>query len=110
MTLDLNIVYKNIASGRATLIDVRELDEWNLGHIQGARHIPLSYIEEVSDFPHDVQDIVYIYCARGGRARYVVDTLKWGKMVQDKEIISLSWGFQELVAHGFIQAFGEDFV
>lgn len=33
------------AGGEAVIVDVRELDEWEAGHIPGALHIPLGELE-----------------------------------------------------------------
>ena len=52
------------------MIDVRELDEWLQGHLEGARHLPLSQLKKgqvPEDLPKDQP--LYLYCARGGRAK-----------------------------------------
>ncbi len=59
------------------LIDVRELDEWEEGHIEGAMHIP------VSDFQRgmkvlDKKKVYYVMCHSGNRSAMVSDYL--GKM------------------------------
>ena len=52
--------------GDATIIDVREDDEWAAGHAAGATHIPLgdvpARLDEVPDGP------VYMICKSGGRS------------------------------------------
>lgn len=50
-------------------IDVREKDEWDLGHLDGALHLPLSELQAgkiPEDLPRDIP--LYLYCARGRRA------------------------------------------
>jgi len=49
------------------LLDVREDDEWQLGHAPGALHIPLA------DIPARIEEIdpdaeVYVVCRQGGRS------------------------------------------
>ena len=44
----LETVKKEIAAGTAELIDVREQDEWDAGHVIGARLIPLSEFQNFS--------------------------------------------------------------
>lgn len=60
---------------KAQLIDIREADEYNAGHILGARNIPLSQIplrhkELRQDQP------VYLYCQSGFRTGRAAQYLK----------------------------------
>ncbi|WP_085995092.1 rhodanese-like domain-containing protein [Nocardia paucivorans] len=49
------------------LLDVREDDEWQLGHAPGAVHIPLSDIPARTDeLDPDAQ--LYVVCRQGGRS------------------------------------------
>ena len=51
----------------APLIDVREDDEYDAGHVPGARHIPLgSVTERLDEVP--TEGTVYVICAKGGRS------------------------------------------
>ncbi|MFJ4656078.1 rhodanese-like domain-containing protein [Nocardia sp. NPDC088792] len=58
----------------AQLLDVREDDEWQLGHAPGAIHIPMTdvpaRIEEI-----DIDAQVYVICRQGGRSIQVVQYL-----------------------------------
>jgi len=48
-------------------IDVRTLDEYDAGHIQGAMHIPLQDLSaHIAEIPHNKQ--VYVYCHSGRRS------------------------------------------
>jgi rhodanese-related sulfurtransferase len=42
----LESVKEDLAAGKAVLLDVREAGEWNDGHLQDARPLPLSQIEK----------------------------------------------------------------
>lgn len=58
----------------AVLLDVREDDEWELGHAPGALHIPLA------DLPVRLEEIdldaeVYVVCRQGGRSLGAVQYL-----------------------------------
>ena len=57
----------------AMLIDVREPKEYNVGHIPGARNIPLSQIDIVS---LEKKSPIFVYCLRGARSRKAVRILK----------------------------------
>ena len=65
----------------ARLIDVREIDEWENGYIEGAVHIPLSRIYQKPgslseiDVLHDDRARV-LYCQKGIRSRQAGEMLK----------------------------------
>jgi rhodanese-related sulfurtransferase len=60
--------------GGAFLLDVREADEWEAGHIPGATLIPLGELESrLGELPTD-QPIV-VYCRSGNRSAVGRDTL-----------------------------------
>jgi len=58
------------------LLDVREPNEWNLGHLPNAVHIPRGIMETTIEprVPRDRR--VVIYCASGNRSALAADTLR----------------------------------
>ncbi|KQU35822.1 MULTISPECIES: rhodanese-like domain-containing protein [unclassified Rhodococcus (in: high G+C Gram-positive bacteria)] len=59
----------------ASLLDVREDDEWTAGHAPGALHVPMG------DVPSRMADIsvdgtLYVVCRQGGRSARVVEYLQ----------------------------------
>ena len=51
------------------LIDVRQIDEWNQGHIKGATLVPLDTLpQQIKDICSDIQKPIYLYCQRGRRS------------------------------------------
>ena len=49
-----------IDDGQAAVIDVRDLDSYAAGHIDGAMHIPLSFIEsQIQYLPRDKMLVAY---------------------------------------------------
>lgn len=56
--------------GDALLIDVREREEWDTGHIEHAQHLPLSAIQQNPEcFVPYCKQAVVLYCQRGSRSR-----------------------------------------
>ncbi len=75
----LELIQKRLTSKEAILIDVREQDEWDEGHLESAQLIPLSKLEELKDkegFATEIANhlpkdkIIYCYCAAGVRVVY----------------------------------------
>jgi len=56
-----------LADGSAQLIDVREQHEWDAGHIEGARHIPLGRLQAEAATIDPDQPILF-QCKTGGRS------------------------------------------
>ncbi|MFG3224394.1 rhodanese-like domain-containing protein [Kitasatospora sp. NPDC048194] len=57
----------------AALLDVREPDEWDAGHVEGALHIPIGeVIARIDELP-DTK--LYVLCRVGGRSAQVVQYL-----------------------------------
>lgn len=52
----------------ALIIDVREQDEWDSGHMEGAQHIALSALLEGYHPPLDKNDVLILYCRKGKRS------------------------------------------
>ncbi|MEV7602897.1 rhodanese-like domain-containing protein [Kitasatospora sp. NPDC089797] len=57
----------------AALLDVREQDEWDAGHVDGALHIPIGeVIARIGELPDGK---LYVLCRVGGRSAQVVQYL-----------------------------------
>jgi sulfur-carrier protein adenylyltransferase/sulfurtransferase len=60
-----------------TLIDVRENEEWDAGHIPGAKHVPRGYLESrVEAAAPEKDQRVVLYCASGQRSALAANTLQ----------------------------------
>jgi len=121
----LELIKKRIAKNEAILIDVREKDEWEDGHLQSATFLPLSILEEghlqsatflplsileegpsneafiesvTKNLPKD--KIIYCHCAAGGRVMPASAILH--KLGYD--IRPLKAGYKDLLKAGFNKA------
>lgn len=61
-------VVKRALSGEIILVDVREEYEWDTGHIEGAKNIPLSILSEDTLSTDDKNKEIFVYCRSGARA------------------------------------------
>ncbi len=69
-------VSEHLGNG-VTLVDVRETEEWDRGHIPGAVHVPRGYLESRIDAAvADRDKPVVLYCASGQRSALAAHTLK----------------------------------
>lgn len=98
----LDKVKERIQSGQAILVDVRELNEWQAGHLKDARLIPMSKLQDpaqrgelLKNLPKD--KIIYTHCRAGGRA------LTCGEILKELgyDVRPLKAGFEALVQAGF---------
>ncbi len=60
-------VAAKVASGEATLVDVRGLSEWEAAHVPGVTHIPLGYLGDRID-ELDSSRPVILQCQGGARS------------------------------------------
>jgi molybdopterin/thiamine biosynthesis adenylyltransferase/rhodanese-related sulfurtransferase len=74
----------------AVVVDVREAHEWDAGHVDGARHIPLGELAARADeLPRD-RDVV-VYCFMGGRGSRAVELLRGAGFTR---VRNLTGGYQ----------------
>ena len=61
----------------AVLLDVRQADEFNAGHIKGAVLVPHDTIsEKIGAVVPDKDTPVYVYCRSGRRSAIAVEAMK----------------------------------
>jgi rhodanese-related sulfurtransferase len=101
----LETVKENIEEKKAVLVDVRELDEWNAGHVEGAVFAPLSKLADNKEAPAlkeklPKDKILYFHCKSGGRCLIAKDILK----KEGLDIRPLKPGYKELIEAGFKKA------
>lgn len=98
-------IKKNLEEKKAVILDVREQDEWDAGHLSQAKLVPLSKLSDEAATKKalegvDKKTIVYCHCRAGRRALTAAEALQ--KMGFD--VRPLKQGFDELVKEGFPKA------
>ena len=59
------------------IVDVRETDEYSVGHLPGAKHVPRGYLESrIEGAVPDRSQRVILYCASGNRSALAAHTLE----------------------------------
>jgi phage shock protein E len=98
----LATVKEKIGEKKAVLVDVRELVEWNAGHVQDAVFLPWRALQDKltedqvrEKLPKD--KILYTYCAVGYRSLRAAKILK----KYGYEVRPLKPGYDELIKAGF---------
>lgn len=73
------------------MVDVRELHEWDAGHIEGAQHLPLSALSrDISTFSSVRKGPCILYCQRGQRSLKAAEILREAGY---RDIFSLKGGY-----------------
>jgi|SRR5882724_3279394 len=85
-------------SGEAVIVDVRDKDEWDDGHIPGAIHLSRGTIElDIEEKVPDTNAMVICHCGGGGRSALAAECLQ--KMGY-KNVRSMAGGFKAWRAAG----------
>ncbi len=59
------------------IVDVRETEEWDQGHVPGAKHVPRGYLESrIEGAVPDRDARIVLYCASGNRSALAAKTLR----------------------------------
>jgi molybdopterin/thiamine biosynthesis adenylyltransferase/rhodanese-related sulfurtransferase len=81
------------------LVDVRERDEWDEGHLPGAVHIPRGFLESrIEQASPDQARPLIVYCASGNRSAFAAKTLE---ELGYERVSSLTGGFTDWKRNGF---------
>ena len=104
----LDVVKQAVAQQKAVIIDVREQDEWQQGHLAGAGLLPLSVLERGVP-PQELakilpkEKVIYCYCLAGGRCMEAAAMLK----PLGYDVRALKPGYPQLVKAGFPAVVGK---
>ena len=81
------------------LVDVREQDEWNEGHLPGAVHVPRGNLESrIERAAPDRSRSIVLYCQAGNRSAFAAKTLE---DLGYENVVSLAGGYTDWKRNGF---------
>jgi molybdopterin/thiamine biosynthesis adenylyltransferase/rhodanese-related sulfurtransferase len=87
-----------IAEGSPAIVDVREREEWDEGHLPGAVHVPRGHLESrIESAAPDKASPVLVYCASGNRSAFAAKTLE---ELGYEHVVSLAGGFTDWKRNG----------
>jgi molybdopterin/thiamine biosynthesis adenylyltransferase/rhodanese-related sulfurtransferase len=97
--IDASEARERIESGEPVVVDVREQDEWDEGHIPGAVHVPRGHLESrIERLAPDNGRPVVVYCSAGNRSAFAAKTLT---ELGYEDVVSLAGGFTDWKRNGF---------
>jgi sulfur-carrier protein adenylyltransferase/sulfurtransferase len=97
--IDATNARERIESGEPVVVDVREQDEWDEGHIPGAVHVPRGQLESrIERLAPDTARPVVVYCSAGNRSAFAAKTLT---DLGYQDVVSLAGGFTDWKRNGF---------
>src|SRR5690242_18311207 len=68
---------KPLVGNGVAIVDVRDQEEWDAGHLPGATHVPRSFLESrIEGAVPDRERRVVLYCASGNRSALAAKTLE----------------------------------
>jgi sulfur-carrier protein adenylyltransferase/sulfurtransferase len=87
-----------IEEDSAAIVDVRERDEWDEGHIPGALHVPRGNLESrIENAVPEKSRQVVVYCSGGNRSAFAAKTLE---ELGYEHVVSLAGGFTDWKRNG----------
>jgi rhodanese-related sulfurtransferase len=93
-----NDAMHEVGCGAATLLDVRSDQDWQAGHVRGAKHLNRGEVEiEIEETVPDLDQRIICYCGGGSRSALVAESLQ--KMGY-RNVRSMTGGFREWKAAG----------
>jgi rhodanese-related sulfurtransferase len=81
-----------LKGGEATIVDVRETDEWDEEHIPGAIHMSRGTIElDIEEQVPETNAMIITHCGGGGRSALAAESLQ---KMRYKNVRSMAGGFK----------------
>lgn len=104
---DLDRLADGLRAEAVELVDVRELGEWQTGHIRGSHHVPLHRLRDVDTVPIPERGrTTAVACAAGARAAFAASLLR---RAGRRDVVRVSGGgILDLSARGMDLELGLD--
>jgi sulfur-carrier protein adenylyltransferase/sulfurtransferase len=97
--VDASQAQELLAQNSLAVVDVREREEWDEGHLPGAVHVPRGNLESrIEGVVPDKSRQILVYCAAGNRSAFAAKTLD--ELGYDN-VVSLAGGFTDWKRNGF---------
>jgi phage shock protein E len=93
-------VKKALEAKKAVLMDVREKQEWDRGHLRDATLLPLSSLKDESKVVLPKDKPIYLHCESGVRCLKAAEILR----KQGYDARPLKDGYKDLLKEGFPKA------
>ncbi|MBA2536825.1 MAG: molybdopterin-synthase adenylyltransferase MoeB [Actinobacteria bacterium] len=96
--IDAHTARERLDEDPPALLDVREQNEWDEGHIPGAVHVPRGFLESKIEIAvPDRSQPVIVYCSGGNRSAFAAKTLE---ELGYEDVASLAGGFTDWKRNG----------
>src|SRR6187200_3156101 len=97
---EVNSAVSNGNGHRPVLIDVRESDEWDAGHLPGAKHVARGHLESrIEGAVKDRAQEIVLYYAPGNRSALAAHTLR--ELLGYENVSSMTGGITFWKDHGY---------
>jgi sulfur-carrier protein adenylyltransferase/sulfurtransferase len=96
--IDAQTARERLDEDAPAIVDVREQNEWDEGHIPGAVHVPRGFLEsKIETAVPDRSQPLIVYCAGGNRSAFSAKTLE---ELGYEDVMSLAGGFTDWKRNG----------
>ncbi len=97
--IDATHARDRIESGEPVVVDVREQDEWDEGHIPGAIYTGRGRLEQrIEGLVPDKSRALVVYCSAGSRSAFAAKVLE---ELGYEDVVNLAGGFADWKRNGF---------
>ena len=97
--ITIDTAKEKIDSEECTIVDVRQQDEWDSGHVKNAVHIPVDEILSKIDQLPDTGSLLFI-CAAGARSALACELVA-SMGIESERLFNIEEGTPSWIAKGY---------